>query len=119
MVNEILSDSRDSRVIFEMFRHSERVGAVPLYAQRQCLDTLQQQEGRMRRQACSKIAQDLDSNFDRVGDRSKVTPFDSMIRWGGRCELFLELGGSGPGECTSINNDASNGRAMATDPLGE
>ena len=105
------------RMTLQKFRGLQSVGHMPLHAQTERLQPLQQQERIERGLARADVAQDLDPGF---GDERTGAE---------RCELHAVIGGirlgevgepprSGPVEIAAVDDHAADGCAVAADELG-
>ena len=64
-------DPLDAGMLLEMTRDGQRVLRVAFQAQMERLDSLQQQEGAVRRERGAGVAQSLDARFEDEGQRTK------------------------------------------------
>ena len=108
-------------MVFEVLGDGERVLAMPLHAQREGLDALQEHPGIVGRDARAEVAERDHAHADGEGDRAKRTnvrgPADAVVAGVGlRHEReFFRV----PIELSRVNDDASDGCAVAAHPFCE
>lgn len=106
-------DPRYLRVLLEPLSNLEGVVYVTLNAQRERLDTLQQQEGSEGVDGGSKVTQNDDARVDGKSDGAECVPeLEAVVALGGLSELW-EAAALGPVELARVDNDTSEGRAGA------
>jgi hypothetical protein len=112
-------DPCDLLVVLEPLCERERVRGVALHTQAQGLEALDQLEGAEGVEAGAEVAQDLDTHADREGDGAKgfveLEPVVALRRF---VELRETLRVLPPVELTGVDDNASDGGAVATNPLG-
>lgn len=111
-------DPRDLGMGLEPFGQRERVLRMPLGTQRQRLDAEQQLLRGKRIQARAQVAKDLDADADGEGDVAECLPELEAVVAGGRVDELREaVPVLAPVELSGVDDDASNGGAVATDPF--
>jgi hypothetical protein len=109
---------RDLLVLLEPPRERQRIIAVPLPAQAERLEALQEQERAERVHARAEVAQDLHAQLDGERERAKGLREDEPVVPLGRLGERREFAGARPIELARVDDDASDGRAVPADPLG-
>src|SRR5947209_20102495 len=107
----------DGGVAFQELGDALRILAVPLHAQGQRLQSLQEEESVERRDRRADIAQQLHARLDDIGQWAQcLHKAQAMIRWVGLDQPWkLPVG---PVECAAGHDHAAYGGAMPTDELG-
>lgn len=113
------SDSGTSR---QMFSHADRIGTMPLHAQRHSLDTLDQLEGVEGRQRRAQIAQQDDPGAKNISNGTKrlcrLCPDRTTIGGVRRVEQGLPVREDQPVEIATIDYHPINGRPMTAQIFG-
>lgn len=103
----------------EPFGERQGVGGVPLQAQAERLDALEQQEGAVRGEGRAEVAEQLDAELDGEGAGAEVGPVPQAVVAGvGRGEVREALGVSAEVEAARVHHDAAEGGAVAAEELG-
>ena len=105
------------RMIVQILNNLQRILYVALYTQRQCFQTLQEEECVERRQCCAGITQQnrTDSGY-KSGRSNCLCEADAMITWI-RLSQLRELAGTNPVKFSAVYDNASNGRSVTADKL--
>ncbi len=109
----------DRGIVAQKCQHRRRVCHVPLHAQRQRLDALQQLERVHRRQAGAEVAQAFGPGAHDEGGGAELLGKDNAvitrIRLGHRREFARSL----PVETPAVDDRAADGDAVSADPFGD
>jgi hypothetical protein len=112
-------DPGDVGAGLEVARQGEGVLGVALGAQAERLDAEQQLLGGERVERGAQVAQDLDAGADDEGDGAERVPELEPVVALGRLDKLREPGAVlAPIELARVDEDAADGGAVATDPLG-
>src|SRR6266540_5533866 len=118
-----VGDPRDLGVVLEPLRERERVLAVPLDAEGERLDPLQEEERVERRERGADVAEPLDARADDeldVAERPlwpEHVVVDEAVVAGRRVREARKLAARAPAEFAGVDDYAAEGGAVAADPL--
>lgn len=103
----------------EVTSEGEGVGSVPLGTEGESLDTEEELLGTEGVEAGTEVAEELDSNSDSIGDGTEGLPeLEPVVTLGGLNHLGEALAVLAPVELAGIDDDATDGSTVTTNPLG-